>query len=691
MQVVQLYINNQRVELFDDETISLTQTIQNVKDISKVFTDFSKSFTIPASKTNNAIFKHYYNYDINNGFDARKKVDARIDLNTIPFKEGKIKLEGVDLRNNKPYAYRITFFGNTIDLKEILGDDKLSSLNWLSNFFRDYNSTTVKADLQTDGIDFTIDSVTYTDALCIPLIGCKTRLYYDSGTHGSTDVEYPSPNGGNLYYEGGAGSHHHGVYWEELKYAIRIYLIVKAIEEAYDDIEFTSDSFIKDTTNNQFHFLYMWLHRRKGFAFDDVTGDVVTQKYTGFSDNTSTFTRAFMVDDAVKIFGLTGNETISYNLDITRITGTDPFTIYIKKDGVVYAQQAFSSTPASMSGVLTNSSTGYEVFIEGTPVTNVFNIEWDLVDSALSESGSFTGAAQSLSSTVKFNAQEQIPEMKVIDFLTGLFKMFNLTAYVQSDGKIKVQTLDDYYSGGTTRDITKYVDMSESSVDVALPYKEVKFEYKGRGTQVAALYEQEQAIGWGTTEYKIDNSISGDVYVVQAPFEHMQFERLRDEDDNSLLANLQVGNFLSDDGSPYFGDPLLFYRYKPASGTTISFLNDISATKSAISVYCVPFNSVSYSPFFDDDTCHFSVEINEFSPSSVFDGSLFANYYQSYISDVFNSKRRLTKVKAYLPVGFLLSYSLADTLRIADRSYRINSITTNLQTGESELELLNIV
>jgi hypothetical protein len=59
MQVTQLYINNQRVDLFDDENISLTQTIQNVRDIEKVFTDFSKSFTIPASKTNNKIFKHY--------------------------------------------------------------------------------------------------------------------------------------------------------------------------------------------------------------------------------------------------------------------------------------------------------------------------------------------------------------------------------------------------------------------------------------------------------------------------------------------------------------------------------------------------------------------------------------------------------------------------------------------------------
>ena len=59
MQYIQLYIEWQRVELFKDESVVLTQSIQNVRDIQKVFTDYSKTFTIPATKENNKIFKHY--------------------------------------------------------------------------------------------------------------------------------------------------------------------------------------------------------------------------------------------------------------------------------------------------------------------------------------------------------------------------------------------------------------------------------------------------------------------------------------------------------------------------------------------------------------------------------------------------------------------------------------------------------
>jgi len=61
--------NFERVDFFNFEEIELTSSIQDVRDISKVFTDFSQEFSLPASKTNNKIFKHYYNVSIDNGFE----------------------------------------------------------------------------------------------------------------------------------------------------------------------------------------------------------------------------------------------------------------------------------------------------------------------------------------------------------------------------------------------------------------------------------------------------------------------------------------------------------------------------------------------------------------------------------------------------------------------------------------------
>jgi hypothetical protein len=656
MQNLSLFIEGTKVDLFDDEVISLTQTIQNVRDIEKVFTDFSKSFTLPASSTNNKIFKHYYNFDIIDGFDARKKAAANIELNYLPFTAGRIKLEGVDLKDNKPYAYRVTFFGNTVNLKDKLGETKLSALTWLNNFAYDYDAASVRAIMQGGG-DITVGGTLYSDAIKCPLIS------YDQL------ITISAPNISATY--------------DKFKYAIRLWLIVKAIEEQGLGITFTSDSFIKQTSNAQFYDLYMWMHRREGDVFQSGN---VTELYTSFTPDTSSMTGVILDTAALVVTGLTGGQYIDYTLDVqyTAQTTNKDYTIVIKKYGFAYATKVVTGGgDTTLTGQLYNAPFGYEVYIEGSGLDD-FQLTWQLNNSFLGESNNYIGGTQELGTDFVFYPQEQIPDMKIIDFLGGLFKMFNLTAYETDNGEIKVQTLDDFYATGTTRDVSKYVDINESSVDVALPYREIKFQYEGRGTYLSKQYEQENLIGWGSVDFNGGDTYNGDTYEVTIPFEHMQYYRLPS-------STIQIGQFSDEplsntnDSSPYFDKPLLLYAPIVVGGDTVT----ISGT--GITTYFIPSNSVSTSAIFNDDTCHFSVEINEYTGGSNFDGSLFINYYEDYISDVFNSKRRLTKVKAYLPVSFLTNYTLADTLVINTRSYRINSITTNLNTGDSELELLNVV
>ena len=66
MEIVELYIKNQDnefvlVDLFDNEKIKIEDSIQEVKDISKIYNTFSRDFKIPASFENNKTFKHYHN------------------------------------------------------------------------------------------------------------------------------------------------------------------------------------------------------------------------------------------------------------------------------------------------------------------------------------------------------------------------------------------------------------------------------------------------------------------------------------------------------------------------------------------------------------------------------------------------------------------------------------------------------
>lgn len=124
-------------------TITIRDSIKQSKDVGKVFTAYTNPFTLPASKTNNRIFKRFSNNKVYEGFDPRRKYSAMIKLNGMDFKKGYIRLNKVDMRDNLPHSYSIQFFGELSSLKDILSDSKLKSLDYLSRFAFEYDRPTV--------------------------------------------------------------------------------------------------------------------------------------------------------------------------------------------------------------------------------------------------------------------------------------------------------------------------------------------------------------------------------------------------------------------------------------------------------------------------------------------------------------------------------------------------------------------
>ena len=118
-----------RVDLFDDEKISVTSSIQNINDISKTYTDFSQTFTVPASKQNNKIFKHWYENSNDFAFSTLTKANAYIEIDTILFRSGKVQLESANMIDGQPQNYSITFIGELGSLKDIFNGLYLKDLS----------------------------------------------------------------------------------------------------------------------------------------------------------------------------------------------------------------------------------------------------------------------------------------------------------------------------------------------------------------------------------------------------------------------------------------------------------------------------------------------------------------------------------------------------------------------------------
>ena len=679
MQSIQLYIEGQRLDMFKDESVSITQSIKNVKDIAKIFTTFTKTFTIPASKTNNKIFKHYYNFDITGGFDARIRKSATIELNYLPFKKGKIKLEGVDLKNRRPKSYRITFFGNTVELKDILGESKLSDLD-LSAYNLEYSGSTVANYL---GL-----AQSSSQHIIVPLITHTQRLFYQDGSL--------SEGSGNLFYSAGTGTaNHQGVQWNQLKYALRLNKIIEAIETDFTGISFSSD-FFKNTSLDAMNNLFMWLHKKSGYV-EPLVDVGITTLVDGWTPDITNLPEVAIGTSQLSM-QVAPADLSNFQLELS--TSASGYSVIIERGfETVYQATNLSGSQTITAGTDFTYQTGsYNVKIGASAAITFTDINWDIDYNSTSlnlGTGSFTTNAVAV---FDFNVSEQIPDMKIIEFLSGLFKMFNLVAQVEDSGTIYVDTLDNFYANkksvSTAYDISEFVDVKSNQVNVALPYKEVSLKFNDTKTFLANRYGQLVGKSWGELKYNAGEELDGSLYKIDLPFSHVQFERL-DDAGTGAQKDIQWGYFVDESQNAYHGKPLLFYPIHVNTGgisvnTTLDADNVPQDHTQKTSVN-LPFNSVSNASGTSTANIHFNTEVSEWTGDTSFTGTLFENYYKNYLVDVFNNKSRLTKVKAYLPLRILLNFTLADRFDINGKRYKINSIETNLATGESNIELLNEV
>jgi len=670
MQNIELYIEGQRLDLFNDESVSLTQTIKNARDVAKIFTSFTKTFNVPASKANNKIFKHYYNFNIDGGFDARTKVSGTIELNGYPFKDGKIKLEGVKLKENQAYSYKITFFGNTVNLKDLVGEAKLNQLFSLNSLSPDYNYSSIVNALQADPA---------TNDLITPLITSgasgitQSRLYYDSDNHGTAN--------GNLYYHTGGGSNANGVLWSDLKFALRVDKIVQAITSSYPSLAFSNDFFT--SSNLPYYNLFMWLHRKKG-SVQNESDSKFTNLVNGWTVQTD-LNSSMINTSTLKI---TGPSVTSALLRLNR-SNTTPYDVIVKRNGQTIV--ADSNVTLTNKIIVVSATAGDEFTVTINYLTAIiFNfISWTVVVPSGTDE-TFSTGNYILTTEFEFVITSEIPDIKIIDFLTGLFKMFNLVAFVDNTGKVVVNTLDSFYSTGINYDISQYIDINSSEVNVALPYKEIVFDYKDNNTFLAATHSQQFSYTWGKESYNNNENLDGSIYKVELPFAHFKFERIVNVA-TATNTPIQWGYCVDDNQEPYIGLPFLFYANKVTSSSfPISFLTENSLIPHLeIQNYNVPSNSLYLDPATGKDNINFKNEINEYTGDTSFTDTLFQKHYSNYIGNIFNNKNRLTKVTAYLPLKILLNFSLADRFDINGQRYKINSIKTNLKTGKSDIELLN--
>ena len=677
MNKVDLYIDGTRADAFNDESITLNLSVQNIQDIGKVFGEFSQTFSLPATKVNNGIFSHYYNVDIVGGFDANTRVDAFIEVNTILFREGVVELEGLQFKNGEPYSYNVTFYGKTASLKDEFGEDQLTDLD-LSDYDHTYNDFNIKAGL--DGyVTGTGNNIIY------PLISSSHDWFYDSASSNHDE--------NNIHYHSGGGGHSgHGVFYYDIKPAIKVKAILDAIEADYG-VTFNSDLF----DSADFAKLFMWCHRKEGYMFKEqrdsypakrinfitgtnfnlvkdqyeVTSTIATYGYMRI-DFSVTFTSGTECEFyVIKTRGANPPEKIATQ-QITGNTSKIIFVYDLEEDDLL----SFEFAPKPNWG---GASLEIEVNVEGELPVFPFTSQFD---------AQTAGTLQTYTNDVVI--ADQMPEQKIIDFVIGLVKMFNLVMVYEGNNTYKLEPLDDWYAEGSTIDITRYVDTTEFSANRPELYKRIEFAYQETEAVVGDIFRNTSGGGVGYGDLRADFTYDGGDFNVETTFEHLLFERLVDEND-ALQTDFAVGKSIDKDLKPYVGEPYIFYAptLTPTLTKTVAYINTAN-TQEDIDQFWLVSNCNDLASEDITKTLNYGTEIDPYTGSNQ-TGGLYDTYWRDYITDLYSTARRIYQFKAIFPSDVMYKLKVNDKLTIVDRDYIINNATLDLTTGQVTLELLNDV
>ena len=649
MLKVSIFVEGVALELFKDETIEINSSVQNIADISKTFSDFSQSFTVPASNVNNGIFQHYYNTDVDGTFNPNIRVLGYIELGSLPYKFGAIQLEEVKIKQQKPSAYTIRFFSSVVNLSDLFKEDELSLLP-LSAYNHAFNPTI---------FDATYDETIANGDVYYPLITSLRNL--EVGTSGTSDITNVS---GQLKYN-------------ELKPALRLNKIFDAISSKYG-VTF-KDNFLNRAV---FDNLFMWIHKESGKI--DAFGAEVAIDITVPGGLPSIGVTVDTTNNTIQYTNTTANR---YNV-ILKIVPEVGYT------DVNYKARIYNNGIASTEGTGTGmqdflfESSEFATFLHRFSIQSVGDFQFKafiIVGAHMSITTIFEQSNTPLQTLSGYATMADLmPKMKVKDFVTSIIKMFNLVLVPVNSKTFTLIPLDDWYAQGKLIDISDYVSTEDVTVKRPKLFKKIDFKHQTTGQILGDKFrENNGGVGYG--DLRSTYAIDGTELKIETQFENLVFERLTNVATSSLT-KIQVGKSIDKKLAPYIGKPFIFYRcgYQ-FYDTPIKAENhaDLTYTWLTSTENDLLANQVS-------NTVNFSSDISTFLYSEI-TRNLFSNYWGDYISDLYSLKRRITNYVAHLPIGVLIKLKLNDRIKIGSYAYIINSMKPNLTTGKVDFELLNYI
>ena len=538
-----IYINETLIDLNDDLNLSFTYNISDIREPESRQANYSKTITIPASKTNNKLFSQLFEIgrvigstglNFTPDFNPNKKADARVTIDDLEVMNGFCQVLKVNKQNYEPTSYDIVIISNVKNIFEDIGEDELTSLD-LSEYDQQYTTANVNA---------------YSYGNPTPSYTLGSGIIYNSTYNGTEPIgtyqvaPYPAifvktfvdkifAKYGYQYNSNFFNTN----YFKKLcipflksKYALNP---AEVAERRFDveyaqPLQFTKKAGVNTTNFSGFlSFSKKIVDPSNLFVIDRVTIKKATIHNIGVS---LPYTLSIIPISGISNL-VSGDYTVGISFYISQIrNGVKTYLATYNTTIAIYQSYTFPVSPAnqviiygsSYSTIINNVnslpndilaveysiSTQGELKKTGNVNVNIITQTTFTLNSSFDNNVLNNGLAIGTGSLLEVNRLTP-DKIKIKDFLSSLIKCFNLQ--IEQDKtfakKLNIEPYNDYFGTGTEKDWTSKLDIA--SIDIIpmanLTTNVFKFGFENDDDLINKDYSEKYPEIYGDYEVVVDN------------------------------------------------------------------------------------------------------------------------------------------------------------------------------------------
>jgi hypothetical protein len=710
------------LDLYEDENIPLTLSVDDFKNVAEKVQSYSKAFNLPATKRNNQIFENLFELTRSAQnfltFNPYAKTKSVLKQDGFTLFEGYLRVLDIQDKEGE-ISYNVNLYSEVISFADTLKDKTFSQLDF-TELEHLYNKTQIKNSWNDSGT-----GITYTNSstsgfrndfktVKYPFVDWTHQILISDGLGNNSTAGFPELTA--------------------LEQAFRPFINIKyLIDRIFQDTEFTYTSDFFDSTD--FKSLYMDFNWGGNEMPNPGNEYAATWKFgTGALSNigTGAFKEIRLIPE-----GITGGEVgssvppnynttshiitantdgekynVSYNFKFRRPTvGVSTINykwVYTPFGGPpVIIDALFNQVIASTSSYVGN----FEITLNtGDTLKAQFSAPFTVEQDEIFASSAVFIVSSTITNSATLNTLRG--ELGQWDFLKGIMTMFNLISSPDKSNpkNIIIEPYRDMFlpsitgtpnffdDNSTKLDWTNKIDTTEIKLEVLtdlnkrtfLKFVEDDDDYAFNlyKTAVQGHLYGSQVFDASTTTGNLQSVLEGEEEIIAEPFAATVPKPLMSQFPDFITPSIYSYNAEDGTSEGFENSPRIMYNNgikSLALGTFTSCTYYIPAQNGVSSENANAFLQFSHltdiptvvtNPPDPDDTrdfhfglCQLIQPIGDATPNN-----LFNTYWLPYFNELYNPDTRTMSLKVNLTPGDLNTFNFYDTVFIKNRLFRVNKI-----------------